>query len=132
VLDDRYQLVLAVALLAGEVYEFSGAVDDLPLFGGSRYSDAQAASELEQALITQHPERAQHGVRVDAHNGRKIASGREAIPPLGFAVGNRAANLRGDLIMQEGWFLSIDLDFDHGAIHSSFMASPVVLPVLWR
>jgi hypothetical protein len=48
-----------------------------------------------------------------------VACGWEAFAGFGFAVGDRAADLCGDLVVQEGWVGPVDLDIDHCASHSS-------------
>ena len=51
VLDDLDQFVGAVAVVAGEVDEFSGSLDDGALCGGGGDGDAASAAELEQSLV---------------------------------------------------------------------------------
>ena len=46
-------------------------------------------------------------------------AGRQPFAGLGFAVGDRAADLTGDLLVQIGRVCSVDLDIEHDAIHTS-------------
>ena len=88
-------------------------------FGGAGDADAVALAELEQSFVAQEPEGAQDGVGVDVHDGGEVACGGEALAGLGFAVGDRAADLGGDLVVQEGGVVAVDLDIQHCASHSS-------------
>ena len=89
--------------------------------------DATSASELEQALVAEEPQRAEHGVGVDVEDGGEILRGREALSRLGFSVGDRPANLAGDLFVQVGGVGAVDLDIQHGASNTIAIVSDVQL-----
>lgn len=78
-----------------------------------------AAAEFEQSLVAEQSEGAQDGVCVDAHDGGEVAGWWEAFAGFGFAVGDRATDLCGDLVVEERRVVAVDLDIPHGAIHSS-------------
>ena len=55
VFDDLDEFVNAIAVVAGEVDEFFGSLDDGPAFGCAGDGDAAAASELEQSFVAEQP-----------------------------------------------------------------------------
>ena len=109
-LDDLDEFVGFVALCAGVVEEIFGAFDDGALFGCAGDGDAAAAAELEQAFVAELAEGAEDGVGVDAEDGGEVSGGREPFAGLGFAVGDGAADLGGDLFVQFGGLVAVDLD----------------------
>ena len=115
-------------MLAGEADEVFGAGDDGAAFGAAGDGDAAAAAELEQPFVAEEAQRAQDGVGVDLEHGGEIAGGREALARRCFAVGDRAADLGGDLLVQLDWLVAVDLDTDHGASNSSSIMGSVLVP----
>ena len=100
------EFVGLVAVAAGEVEEFLGLFDDGAVFGVSGDGDAAAAAELEQAFVAELAEGAQDGVGVDAEDGGEVFGGWESFAGFGFAVGDGAADLAGDLFVKlDGAFL---------------------------
>ena len=59
-------------MLAGEVDEFLGSLDDGAAFGGAGDGDAAAAAELEQAFVAEQAQGAEDGVGVDAEDGGEV------------------------------------------------------------
>ena len=110
VLDDGDELVDAVALEAGEVDELLRARHDGAPLGGAGDGDAATAPELEQALVAQQPERPQDGVGVDVEDGGEVFCRWEPFAWFGLAVGDRAADLGGDLLVEVGGVRFVDLD----------------------
>jgi hypothetical protein len=76
-------------------------------------------AELEQAFLSQLPQRAEHGVRVDPEHGREVLCRRESLTRLRLALGDRSTDLRRDLLVEVGRFGSIDLDRNHDASDNS-------------
>jgi Tol biopolymer transport system component len=113
VFDDLDQLVEAIALLAGEVDELFCSLDDGAAFGCPGDRDAPSASELEQSLVAQEAERAENGVGVDVEDGGEVFGGGEALAGLCFSVGDRAADLGGDLLVEIGGIAPVYFDL-HG------------------
>ena len=74
-------------------------------------------------------ERAENGVGVDAEDGGEVLGGRQALAGLGFAVGDRAADLAGDLLVELEGVVAVDLDTEHGASHSSSFVREVGMTV---
>ena len=92
----------AVAVLAGVVDELAGLLDDGAALGGAGDGDAASAAELEQAFVAEEAERAEDGVAVDVEDGGEVFGGWEAFSGFGFAVGDGAADLGGDLLVEVG------------------------------
>ena len=110
-LDDLDEFVGFVAVAPGVVEEFFGAFDDGALFGSAGDGDAAAAAEFEQAFVAELAEGAQDGVGVDAEDGGEVFGGRESFAGFGFAVGDGAADLAGDLLVADRvGSSSVDLD----------------------
>src|SRR5579862_4374895 len=101
-LDDPDQLVRAVALLAGEADELARPGEDGSLLRCSGDVDAAPAPEFEQVFVPQEPQRAEDGVRVHAEDGGEVAGRRQPLPRLRLAVGDRPADLGGDLEIEVG------------------------------
>ena len=96
-LDDLDELVAPVALYAGEVDEFLRTGDDGASLGCAGDGDAEAAPELEEALVAEHAQGSKDGVGVDAEDGGEIFGGGEALSGFRFAVCDRASDFAGDL-----------------------------------
>jgi hypothetical protein len=68
IFDDLDELSGFVAVLAGEIEEIASARGDRTAIGCARDCDAATAAELEQSFVSECPQRAQHGVGIDADN----------------------------------------------------------------
>jgi hypothetical protein len=104
--------------VAGELHELACALDKVAALRGSGDGDAAAAPELEQSLVAKKAEGAQHGVRVHAEDGRKVARRRKPFARLCLAVRDGAPDLSRYLFEELGRFLSVDLDVEHRAVHT--------------
>jgi hypothetical protein len=120
-LDDLDEVVGFVALGAGVVEQFSGAFDDGALLGGAGDGDAAAAAEFDEAFVAQFAECAQDGVGVDAEYGGEVFGGWESFARFGFAVGDGAADLAGDLFMKAEGVVAVEFDIPHGDSDDSFI-----------
>ena len=80
----------------------------------SHDADAPTASEVEDALIPEDMERANHGVLVDAKDGREVHCGRQSIPWCSLALRNRTPNLSCDLEVEGSWPIPVECDANHG------------------
>jgi len=88
-----------VALAAGVVEELFRLLDDGALLRGARDGDAATSAEFEEAFVAQLAEGTKDGVGVDAEDGGEIFGGWESFAGFGFAVGDGAADLAGDLFV---------------------------------
>ena len=122
-LNEADEFVGFVALGSSVVEELSCAFDEGALFGGAGDGDAAAAAEFEQAFVAQLAEGAQDGVGVDAEDGGEVFGGWESFAGFGFAVGDGAADLGGDLFVQVERVIAVELDMAHGASHYSVIRS---------
>lgn len=115
-------------MLAGEADELLGASDDGAALGAAGDRDPASPPELEQPLIPEEAQRAKDGVGVDLEHGSEVAGGWQPLTGLRFAVGDRTPDLGGNLLVQLGRLVAVDLDTDHGASNSSSIMPPVLLP----
>jgi hypothetical protein len=120
-LDDLNHFVGFVALSAGEREEFFAADDDGALLGSAAHGDAAAAAKLEEPFVAELSEGAKDGVGVDAEDGGEVFGGWESFAGFGFAVGDCAADLAGDLFVEVEWVVAVELDIPHGASNSSVL-----------
>jgi len=128
-LDDLDEFVGFVALGAGVAEEFFCLFDEGALFGCAGDGDAAAAAEFEQAFVAELAECAQDSVGVDAEDGGEVFGGWESFAGFGFAVGDGAADLAGDLFVQVEGIAGIELDIPHSASHCSVIRDEVALTV---
>jgi hypothetical protein len=119
--DEVDEFVGFVALGAGVVEEVFGSFDQRALFGCAGDGDAAAAAEFEQAFVAELAEGAEDGVGVDAEDVREVFGGWESFAGFGFAVGDGAADLAGDLFVQVEGVVVIALDISHDARDHSFI-----------
>ena len=90
-------------------------------------ADPTTATKLQQALVSKGAKRAQDGVRVDPDDGGEVTRRREALTRFRLAVGDRASDLRGHLLVQIRGVLPINLDSEHDASNTSSIV-PVDAP----
>jgi DNA-binding beta-propeller fold protein YncE len=102
--------------------------DDAAL-GFTRYRDTSPPAELEDAFISKHPKRAQHGVAVDTQDSRHVVGGRQSLTGPNIAVGYVPADLCGDLFMQRHGGVPLNLDTAHGDKHSVIIVSGTKIAV---
>jgi hypothetical protein len=121
--DHRDELFRRVALAAREGDEFVDFADDGASLWCSGDGDPAAASELEQTLLLEEAQGSEHGVGVDAENGRQIPREGETLAGLGFAVCDRASDLGGDLLVERRGGGRIDPHVSHCAANLSSMNS---------
>ena len=94
---------------------------DLALRRNRGDRDAPAAPKLEQPLVAEVAQRAQHRVAVDVEDRGQVSGRRQTVTGLGLAVGNRTANLGRHLLVEVGGRASIDVDVQDGASNNSFI-----------
>ena len=125
-LDDLDQFVGLVAVGAGVVEEFFRLFDDGAVLGCAGDGDAAAAAEFEEAFVAELAKGAEDGVGVDAEHGGEVFGRWESFAGFGFAVGDGAADLGGDLFVQVEGVIAVELDMAHSASHYSVirMESP--------
>jgi hypothetical protein len=108
-----------VALGAGVVEKFFRLFDEGAVLGCAGDGDAAAATEFEEAFVAELAESAQDGVGVDSEHGGEVFGGWESLAGSGFAVGDGAADLGGDLFVQVEGVVAVEFDMAHGASHYS-------------
>jgi hypothetical protein len=106
---------------AAELDELSGLGDDGAALGRPGDVDPPAATELQQTLIAEHPERSQDRVGVDLEDGGEIACRRQPFSGGRLTLGDRTADLARDLFVQNHGSVAVDVDFEHRASDTSFM-----------
>ena len=108
-LEDLDELVGPIALGACEAKQLPRSLDDGAALGGAADGYPAAAAKLEQAFVSELPEGAQHGVRVDAEYSGEVLRRWQTLSRAGFAVGDRASNLGRDLFMEIGRVIAMVL-----------------------
>jgi photosystem II stability/assembly factor-like uncharacterized protein len=112
-------------VLPREVDEFVRPGGDGALFRTAGHGDAATAAELQQPFVAEDAQRPQDCVRVDAENGGEIARRRQPLAGLRLTLRDRPAELSGNLLVEVGRLVPIDLDAQHGASNTSSIVSPV-------
>src|SRR5581483_7007492 len=123
VFDHLDQFGAAVAVPAGEGDEVASASGDGAAVGCTRDRDASAAPELKQPLVSEGAQRPQDCVGVDADHGGQIPCRWQALAWAGLAVGDCAADLGRDLLVQARRIVVVDLDPEHDASYISVIVS---------
>jgi hypothetical protein len=114
-------------VLAGVPDQFAGPGQDRALPGRPGDRDAPAAPELQQPLVPQQPQRSQDGVGVDVQHGGQVAGGRKPFAGPDLAVGDGAADLGADLVVERQRIAPVQFDIQHDANQTSIM-SLITLP----
>jgi hypothetical protein len=96
-LDDPDEILSSVSVLTSEPYEFAGALDNGSALRAAGDVDSSPTTKLEQSLIAKDAKRAQDRVLVDPSHGSEIARRWQALTCCGLPVGDRSADLSGDL-----------------------------------
>ena len=145
--EHRDKVVASQSLLARELDDLAQLAHDNPALGLAHDPCGATPTHLQETLVAQRAQRAQHRVRVHAQLGGDVAGLGEPLAGMGFALGDRPANLRGDLEVQEGRVAPVEglkaerllrpglVDRAHDANYSSVMtitheidATPAVVP----
>jgi hypothetical protein len=130
IVDDLDELLTPVAVAPGELHEFAGPGHDRAPVRGPGNGDSPPAAELQQPLISQRPQRPQHGVGVHVQHSGQIPRGRKPLTRTHLTVGDGPADLGAHLIVEGQPVPAIHLDTEHGASQTSTMraAPPVAAP----
>ncbi len=117
-LDELQQVILSVSLATRELDELLSLGQHDALWRRAAGNlDPAAALELEQALVAQHSQGTQDGVGVDPEDCCEVAGRRQPLTGERFPVGDRAADIAGDLVVQERRVGAVHLDSQHSASH---------------
>lgn len=108
---------------AGKQDELAGAFHDGSPLWAAGNADSPSAPKLKQALVPQGAKRTQDRVRIYAEHGGQVTCWRQAPSSLGLALGDCAADVRGDLFVEVGRIVAVDLDSKHGASNNSSIVS---------
>src|SRR5262249_17670823 len=124
--DDLDELFTPVAVLASQPQQIPGLGQQGAALRGAGHGDAAAAAELQQSLVAQQPQRAQHGVAVHPEHGRQVAGGGQPLTGRGLPLGDGAADLGGYLLVQRGRITVINPGQDRasGTTHNGFILAP--------
>ena len=121
VFEDRNEFVNGVALPARKLDQLPHLLYDGAAFGCPGNGDSTAAAKLEQSLVLEQPQRAQHGVGVDSENGCEVSRWWESFTGLRLAICDRTSNLGGDLEVEVGRILFVHLDTNQCTSNTSSM-----------
>ena len=118
-LNNRNNRVASVTLLAREVKEFADAREHCTLLRCAHDTHASTSSEIKQTFIAKNVQGPDHRVLVHAKHVGEINRRRQTFAGLCFALGDRAANLRGYLVVKGHRLVFIDSGFSHSTIRYS-------------
>lgn len=129
-MDERDQVIAPVAVVACDLDQFFGLGDQSALVWGPGNADRAAATQLEQAFVSEQAECAKNGVLVDAEDGGEVTRLRDSLAPAGLSFLDRSPDCGCDLFVQRGGVAAIyrghhDLmvlavDFGQETINTSF------------
>ena len=126
--DDPHDLLAAIAPLSCKPQELVHSIDNGTAIRRAGNRDAAPASEVEQSLVTQAAQRSQHRIRVHANHCGEVLRGWQTIARFRLAFGNRASDLRSDLLVEVAGVGTVQLDFQHDARDNSFIPSVTTTP----
>ena len=98
--DDLDDFFTPEAVVAREFDQFACPGEYGATLGGARHGDAPAAPELQQAFVPEDVQRPEDRVLVHADHCCEVFGQGQAITRACLALGDGAADLRGDLIMK--------------------------------
>ena|SRR5215211_2921920 len=110
-------------MLSGNADELACAGDDCSAVGTAAHGDPTAAAEVEQPLVAKRTECPQDGVGVHPEYRGQVTRGREPLAGSSFAFGEGPPKRAGDLLVELGVRVAIQLDSQHGASNTSFILS---------
>src|SRR5262245_42827569 len=119
--DDLDDFFAPEAVVAGEFEELLGPGEYGAALGGASHGDASPAAELQQPFLSEQVQRPQDGVLVHAEHGSEVLGQGQPLTRACLAVGDGAADLRGDLVVQRCRAGAVDVDIQHGSSDSSSM-----------
>jgi len=105
-------------VLAGEPDQVPGLGKDRAALGCPGDRDAPAAAELQQALVPEQVQGAEHGVLVHAEHRGQVLGQREPLARSGLAVRDGPPDPGRDLLVQRERIGAVDVDIQHGTSHS--------------
>lgn len=106
----------------GELEHFTDLLDNSAFVDRAGHGHSSTPPKVQEPLVPQDAEGAEHGVGVHPEYGCEVLGRGETLSGRGFAGGDGVPYLGGYLVVQGDSFGAIDLDMQHGAIHSSTMS----------
>ncbi len=122
------QLLWVIAVSGSELHQLFGLGEHGAALGGPGHVDAAPAAELQESFVPQQPQGSQHRVGVDLEHGSKVAGGRQPLSRGCLALGDRAADLARDLVVEQDRSIAVNLDFQHRASDTSVMWETIERP----
>jgi len=101
------ELVALVTMLTGEFDKFLHLGHHHSSFRTPDDSNRSTPTHFNEALVAQHPQGAQHGVRIHTKFGGEIPCLWNTFARTGFAFGDRPSYLGGHLLVQQGGIAAI-------------------------
>lgn len=108
--------------------EFGRLGLDDALLGLTNNADSSSSTELQHAFVTQHAERPEDRVGVDAHDRRHVPCGGKSTARAYLTRDDVPANLGSDLLVQGNRAISLQLDSAHSDRHHITIVVMELLP----
>ena len=99
-LHHREEFVTSIALRSGELEKLLQPSNDRSTLWRTGNDNGSSTAELQEPLVSENAQGSQHSVGVDTEDGSEVLGLRDPIPRVSLAVGDGAADLCGDLIVQ--------------------------------
>jgi hypothetical protein len=104
--------------VAGEAEQLDSLCDDDAMRGLADDGDDTTPPELEHPFISEHPQGPQDGVGMDTEYGRHVTRRREAAAGTDVPSADVVSDRGGNLLVQREISVPLDLDIQHGDMHS--------------
>ncbi len=104
--------------MTGEAEQLDSLCDDDAMRGLVDDRDDTTPPELQHTFISEHPQGAQDGIGMHTEYGRHVTRGREAAAGTDVAGADVVSNRGGNLLVQGEVSVPLDLDIQHGDMHS--------------
>jgi hypothetical protein len=108
-------------LTPGELHEVTDPGKNRASARGANDGDPASAPELDQAFVTEHPQRPEHGVAVHVQHRREVPGGRKPLSGAYLALGDGPADFRAHLLVERQRVLPVNLDTSHDDNQTSTM-----------
>jgi hypothetical protein len=112
--------------MSGELKKLSCLGHDRTMLRRPGHRNAPAASELEQAFVSEQPEGTEHGVRVHTEHCGQVPRRRQSLAGTRFSVNDRSTDFARDLFMKRKGVSAINFDSEHNTSYTSIIVAELL------